>query len=47
MWNCLEDLDSFKRLLLDRFGSNFEGWRGLRVINADKDELPATYAAFC
>lgn len=47
MWNCLEDLDSFKRLILDRFGSNFEGWRGLRVINADKDELPATYSAFC
>ena len=47
MWNCLEDLDSFKRLILGRFGSNFEGWRGLRVVNADKDELPATYSAFC
>ena len=30
MWNCLEDLDSFKRLILDRFGADFEGWRGIR-----------------
>ena len=47
MWNCLEDQDSFKRLILDRFGSDFEGWRGIRVTNAIKMSYLQTYSAFC